>query len=70
MNNFLEKSNFFLYFCAEKKEILTHKWYESEKAGQDVGFDFALIDWKRKHFRNWREHYRLTNGADCRDISL
>ena len=28
-----------------KKEILLHKYYESEKAGHDIGWDRAAIDW-------------------------
>jgi hypothetical protein len=28
-----------------KREILVHKWYESEKAGHDIGFDRAALDW-------------------------
>src|ERR1700730_5058516 len=32
-------------FLAERREILCHKWIESEKAGYDIGFERALIDW-------------------------
>ena len=35
-------------------EILKHKWIESEKAGHDIGFNCALIDWLIKHGREWR----------------
>ena len=28
-----------------KQEILLHKWYESEKAGHDIGWDRAAQDW-------------------------
>lgn len=28
-----------------RKEILDHKWYESEKAGRDIGWDRAVVDW-------------------------
>ncbi len=28
-----------------KKEILLHKWYESERAGYDIGFERAAMDW-------------------------
>ena len=28
-----------------KGEILVHKWYESEKAGRDIGWDRAALDW-------------------------
>ena len=32
-------------FMAEREEILKHKWIESEKAGADIGFEKALLDW-------------------------
>ena len=28
-----------------KNEILLHKWYESEKAGHDIGWERAAVDW-------------------------
>jgi len=28
-----------------KSEILLHKWYESEKAGHDIGWERAAVDW-------------------------
>ena len=28
-----------------KQEILLHKWYESEKAGHDIGWEHAAADW-------------------------
>jgi len=36
-----------------KNEILKHKWIESEKAGKDIGFEQALIDWITKHRIGW-----------------
>ena len=41
-------------FLAEREEILRHKWLESEKAGYDIGFERALLDWIVKHRSNWR----------------
>ncbi len=38
---------------AEHDEILKHKWFESEKAGHDIGFDVAVIDWKLRHSSQW-----------------
>ena len=43
-------------FLAEREEILRHKWLESEKAGYDIGFERALLDWIVKHRPNWRRH--------------
>jgi hypothetical protein len=42
-------------FLAERDEILRHKWLESEKAGYDIGFERALLDWIVKHRSNWRK---------------
>ncbi len=36
-------------FILEREEILKHKWLESEKKGEDVGFDTALLDWVTRH---------------------
>ncbi|TSA33521.1 MAG: hypothetical protein D4R65_07645 [Verrucomicrobiaceae bacterium] len=41
-------------FLAEREEILRHKWIESEKAGQDIGFERALLDWIVKYRSTWR----------------
>ncbi len=45
-------------FLAEREEILRHKWIESEKAGHDIGFERALLDWIVKHRTNWRNARR------------
>lgn len=45
-------------FVAEREEILRHKWIESEKAGRDLGFEWALTDWNVKHRADWRRWYR------------
>ncbi|HWB58409.1 MAG TPA: hypothetical protein VG733_02915 [Chthoniobacteraceae bacterium] len=42
-------------FLAEREEILRHKWLESEKAGHDIGFEKALLDWIVKFRSSWRE---------------
>ena len=46
----------FLYkeFLAEREEILRHKWLESEKAGHDIGFEKALINWILTSRSSWR----------------
>ena len=41
-------------FLVEREEILRHKWIESEKAGHDIGFEKALLDWIVKHRSSWR----------------
>ncbi len=46
----------YLEFLAERAEILTHKWIESEKAGHDIGTDQALDSWVSSHRVNWLRH--------------
>ena len=41
-------------FLAEREEILRHKWIESEKAGHDIGFEKALLDWVLRYRSAWR----------------
>ncbi len=52
---FVRNSVLYKEFLAEREEILKHKWIESEKAGADIGFEKALLDWIVKHRSNWRE---------------
>lgn len=49
-------------FLAEREEILRHKWIESEKAGYDIGFERALLDWIVKHRSNWRQSRRRSQA--------
>jgi hypothetical protein len=51
---FVKNSVLYKEFLAEREEILKHKWIESEKAGTDIGFEKALLDWIVKHRSNWR----------------
>jgi hypothetical protein len=53
--DFAKRSSLYQEFLAERDEILKHKWIESEKQGNDIGFERALLDWIRKHRDNWRK---------------
>ena len=53
-SHFVKNSVLYKEFLAEREEILKHKWIESEKAGKDIGFEKALLDWIVKHRSNWR----------------
>lgn len=44
---------------AQKQEVERHKWLESEKAGRDIGYDAALIDWVMKHKSKWKKAQRF-----------
>lgn len=54
--NFPTGSLLYAEFLAEREEILKLKWIESEKAGQDIGFDRALMIWVRKHRSDWKTY--------------
>ena len=49
-------------FLAERDEILRHKWIESEKAGHDIGFEKALLDWILRYRSNWRLQRHQDSG--------
>ncbi|MGA3172759.1 MAG: DUF4032 domain-containing protein [Chthoniobacteraceae bacterium] len=51
-------------FLAEREEILKHKWLESEKAGHDIGFEKALLDWIVKHRSAWREKRQRVTSVE------
>lgn len=46
--------NLYKKYQLMREEILKHKWIESEKQNKDVGFEYALIDWTKKHRKNGR----------------
>ena len=58
--NMVMNSALYREFLAERDEILKHKWIESEKAGFDIGFERALLDWIVKHRSTWRKARRQT----------
>ena len=49
-----KNSDLYREFLSEREEILKHKWIESEKAGYDIGFEKALLDWIVQHRAHWR----------------
>lgn len=66
----LESSTLYQEFQAERYEIMLHKWYESEKRGYDVGFDYALTDWILKHRAAWRRARReMLAGRGCQALA-
>ena len=54
-SDLVRNSDLYKEFLAEREEILCHKWLESEKAGYDIGFERALLDWIVRHRSAWRE---------------
>jgi hypothetical protein len=39
---------------AEERQVLIHKWLESEKAGYDIGMKKAQESWDKYHAQDWR----------------
>ena len=37
------------------QEIERHKWFESEKAGFDIGFEKAAEDWLNRYSEKWMQ---------------
>ena len=56
MDKLLKNSELYKEFLREREEILKHKWIESEKAGRDVGFEWALLDWNFHYRNDWRKN--------------
>jgi hypothetical protein len=48
----LERSLLFRRWQVMKQEILLHKWYESERAGYDIGWERASTNWMMHHSRH------------------
>jgi hypothetical protein len=60
----VKESLLYKEFLAEREEILRHKWIESEKAGHDIGFEKALLDWIVKHRSAWRQQRHPDNRTN------
>ena len=42
-----------------RREIMQHKWVESQKAGTDIGYESASKDWELKHSENWLKSNKI-----------
>jgi hypothetical protein len=60
----LRQSSLYREFLAEREEILRHKWIESEKAGKDIGFEKALLDWILHYRSAWRDNRRAKSPGE------
>jgi len=47
--DWIQSTSLFAHWSAMKEQILLHKWYESEKAGRDIGWDKAAANWMIHH---------------------
>ena len=50
----MKKEQFKQYVADIIREIEKHKWYESEKAGHNIGGNEAALDWLAKHYQSWK----------------
>jgi hypothetical protein len=57
----IKNTSLYREYLAMKEEINKHKWYESERAGYDVGFAQALIDWTIKFKTKWLSERKNKN---------
>lgn len=55
----LSATRLYQHFLLMREEILKHKWFESEKNGKDVGFEYALLDWNIKYKSDWDKSHRV-----------
>lgn len=49
----IDPAQYYDRFLAEREEILKHKWIESAKAEEDIGFERALTEWISRHRALW-----------------
>ena len=42
----------------QQEEVAKYKWLESQKAGQDIGWERATAEWLEKHFAGWERDQR------------
>jgi hypothetical protein len=63
MSELLRNSLLYRHFQAQREEILKHKWYESEKAGRDIGFELARTDWTIRYRAQWLRKWQLETRA-------
>ncbi|NBW56786.1 DUF4032 domain-containing protein [bacterium] len=58
MSPILSATAVYKHFTAMREEILKHKWFESERAGKDVGFEYALVNWISRYRSDWRPNIK------------
>jgi hypothetical protein len=57
----LVNTSLYKEFLAMREEVNRHKWYESEKAGYDIGFAKAVINWTMKFKTQWLQGRKKKN---------
>ena len=57
-------SSLYKNYQDEVEEINKHKWIESEKAGYDIGFEKALVDWITHHKAEYTKARQKRRASD------
>ena len=57
-------SSLYKKYLSEVEEINKHKWIESEKAGYDIGWNKALIDWVQNHKSEYTKARQKNRASD------
>lgn len=55
------RSTFYKRQVDEILEVEKHKWFESEKAGHDIGGNAAMLDWMKKYRKTWNRDWNTQN---------
>ena len=55
----VERSLLVQRWRAMKQDVLLHKWYESERAGHDIGWDRAFVDWNLRVSADFRRRFSI-----------
>ena len=56
----VSRSNLYQLWWEEREHISKNRWYLSEKAGHDVGHDFAAHNWTMCHRGHWISELKET----------
>lgn len=52
-DSWVHNTHLFRQWESIKHEINRHKWFESEKAGHDIGWERAAVDWTIRHSKDF-----------------
>ena len=70
MEVLMRQGSLYREYEAVREEILKHKWIESEKAGRDIGFERALVDWVLNHRSEWRKSRQADAALRVKSLVL
>lgn len=59
----MNQNEFKDFLNEQRKEMLCHKWIESEKAHHDLGQE-AIIHWIKLYAKQFRQQYESNNHLD------